>query len=85
VLLAEVAAGRGLALLPASFMQLRRAGVVIGALAQGEALAVAIGLATAADRPAWRDALRALCPAPGRPTLRAPARRAVKHDTKERR
>jgi DNA-binding transcriptional LysR family regulator len=59
VLVAEVAAGRGLALLPASFSQLRHAGVRYRPLAEGAELAVGIGLATPADRPALRDALRA--------------------------
>lgn len=45
VLLAEVAAGRGMALLAASFAGLRRAGVAYRRLAEGDALALGIGLA----------------------------------------
>lgn len=45
VLLGEVAAGKGVALLAASFRALRLAGVVYRPLAQGEELAVGIGLA----------------------------------------
>jgi DNA-binding transcriptional LysR family regulator len=69
VLLAEVAAGRGMALLPSSFTALRRAGVSYRPLAEGEALAVGIGLATPADRPALRESLRALC-SPEQPAAR---------------
>jgi len=43
-LLAEVAAGRALALLPASFKSIRRAGVSYRALAEGPALALGLGL-----------------------------------------
>jgi hypothetical protein len=46
-LLAEVAAGRALALLPASFKAIRRAGVAYRPLREGPALAVGIGLALA--------------------------------------
>jgi DNA-binding transcriptional LysR family regulator len=45
VLLGDVAAGKGVALLPASFAALRRAGVVYRKLAEGDALAVGLGLA----------------------------------------
>lgn len=45
VLLGEVAAGKGVALLPASFRALRLAGVVYRPLLQGAELAVGIGLA----------------------------------------
>ncbi|MGK5019188.1 LysR family transcriptional regulator [Janthinobacterium sp. LB2P10] len=48
VLLSEVAAGKGMALLADSFRALRLAGVAYRQLAEGEALAVGIGLA-------WRD------------------------------
>ncbi|MBG6219492.1 DNA-binding transcriptional LysR family regulator [Janthinobacterium sp. CAN_S1] len=48
VLLSEVAAGKGMALLVDSFRALRLAGVAYRQLAEGEALAVGIGLA-------WRD------------------------------
>lgn len=44
VLIAEVAAGRGIALLPESFTRLRRSGVSYRALVEGDELAVAIGL-----------------------------------------
>ncbi|MDA8446315.1 LysR family transcriptional regulator [Paracidovorax valerianellae] len=57
VLLAEVANGRGVALLPRSFTRLRRTGVVYRALAEGDALSVGIGLATRPGRPAMRDGL----------------------------
>ncbi|APW41767.1 LysR family transcriptional regulator [Rhodoferax saidenbachensis] len=55
VLLAEVAGGRGMALLPKSFIGLRRAGVVYRALAEGDELAVGIGLATPKDRQTVRS------------------------------
>jgi len=51
VLLADVAAGRAIALLPESFTALKRKGVAYRALREGEQLAVGIGLATRADRP----------------------------------
>jgi len=57
VLLAEVANGRGVALLPRSFTGLRRTGVVYRALAEGDALSVGIGLATRPGRQAMRDGL----------------------------
>ncbi|AVT18659.1 LysR family transcriptional regulator [Paracidovorax avenae] len=56
VLLAEVAAGRGMALLASSFTGLRRAGVAYRRLAEGDALALGIGLVT----PSGQTALRAL-------------------------
>ncbi len=56
VLLAEVAAGRGMALLTSSFTGLRRAGVAYRRLAEGDALALGIGLVT----PSGQTALRAL-------------------------
>lgn len=59
VLLAEVASGRGIALLPQSFTRLRLEGVVYRALIEGEELAVGIGLATRMDRQALRDMLTA--------------------------
>jgi DNA-binding transcriptional LysR family regulator len=52
VLLAEVAAGRALALLPDSFASLKRAGVSYRPLAEGDELAVVIGLALAPDQAA---------------------------------
>lgn len=66
VLLAEVASGRGMALLPRSFTALRRPGVVYRALAEGEALAVGIGLATrrAGSRCAMLIAAAGVGPAP---------------------
>jgi DNA-binding transcriptional LysR family regulator len=57
VLLAEVAGGRGISLLPQSFARLRRAGVVYRPLAEGDDLAVGVGLATAAHGAGLRDAL----------------------------
>lgn len=57
VLLADVSSGRGVAFLPKSFAGLRRAGVVYRALAEGDELAVGIGLATPPDKPAVRDLL----------------------------
>lgn len=64
VLLGEVASGRGMALLPQSFTRLRRAGVAYRALAEGDALAVGIGLATPRERPALRDRLAAVARMP---------------------
>lgn len=57
VLLAEVADGRGMALLPASFKRLQRDGVVYRRLIEGDELAVRIGLAMPKDRATWRAAL----------------------------
>jgi DNA-binding transcriptional LysR family regulator len=57
VLLADVAGGRGIALLPRSFAGLRRAGVSYRALAEGEELAVGIGLATPRNKEVVRDFL----------------------------
>jgi DNA-binding transcriptional LysR family regulator len=59
VLLAEVAAARGLALLPESFRTLRRGGVVYRALAQGDELGVGLGLALPPGRAALRSLLLA--------------------------
>jgi DNA-binding transcriptional LysR family regulator len=59
VLLADVADGRGIALLPRSFVGLRRAGVVHRALVEGDELAVGIGLVTPKDRQEVRDLLAA--------------------------
>ncbi len=50
LLLGEVAAGRGLALLPTSFRSLKLRGVVYRALKEGAELAVGIGLARSARR-----------------------------------
>jgi len=77
VLLAEVATGRGVALLPSSFTALRRTGVAYRPLAEGEALAVGIGLATAADRPELGASLEALCSGRDPAGSRRPARRAA--------
>lgn len=52
VLMADVAAGRGAALLPRSFTQLRRAGVVYRELVEGDALSVGVGIAAPRDRAA---------------------------------
>jgi DNA-binding transcriptional LysR family regulator len=57
VLLAAVASGRGVALLPASFAALRRAGVIYKPLREGADLHVGIGLATSGDRPDVRQFL----------------------------
>ncbi|MFT4265984.1 MAG: LysR family transcriptional regulator [Xenophilus sp.] len=61
VLLAEVAQGRALALLPESFAGLRRAGVSYRRLREGDELAVGIGLAMPAQadapQPGWRALL----------------------------
>lgn len=65
VLLAAVAAGTGLALLPRSFTELKRSGVVYRRLAEGTELAVGIGLATLKQRHELRDRLVGLTGAPG--------------------
>ncbi len=57
VLLADVAGGRGIALLPKSFAGLRRAGVCYRPLVEGEELAVGIGLATLRNRQELREIL----------------------------
>lgn len=57
VLLAEVAAGRALALLPSSFASLKRAGVSYRPLAEGDELAVVIGLAWPEDQAALSASL----------------------------
>lgn len=49
VLLSELAAGRAIALLPQSFMGLKRTGVSYRPLEEGKELSVGIGLALAAD------------------------------------
>ncbi len=56
VLLAEVAQGRALALLPKSFTALRRRGVSYRALGEGDELAIGVGLAL----PPGHGGLRAL-------------------------
>lgn len=58
VLLAAVASGRALALLPRSFTALRRTGVSYRALAEGDELAVGIGLAMHEGDVALRSLLR---------------------------
>ena len=50
VLLAAVASGRGVALLPSSFAAIRRDGVIYRPLREGPELYVGIGLATSGDR-----------------------------------
>lgn len=78
VLLAGVAAGRGLALLPSSFAAIRRLGVVYRRLVEGEALSIGIGVATAASRPGLRARLMqavADVRAGQRPAARGTARR----------
>jgi DNA-binding transcriptional LysR family regulator len=57
VLLAQVASGMGLALLPRSFAGLKRTGVVYKDLVEGEELGVGIGLATRHDQEAVRALL----------------------------
>jgi hypothetical protein len=56
-LLADVAGGRGIALLPKSFAGLRRSGVSYRALVEGEELAVGVGLATPRNKEVLRDFL----------------------------
>jgi DNA-binding transcriptional LysR family regulator len=50
VLLAGIIEGSGLALLPKSFMSLKRAGLIYRPLKEGDELAVGVGLATPHDR-----------------------------------
>jgi DNA-binding transcriptional LysR family regulator len=57
VLLAEVASGRGFALLPASLERVRRRGVVYRALVEGDELAVGIGLALSTAAARWAPLL----------------------------
>jgi len=57
VLLAEVAAGKGAALLPSSLRTTRRRGVVYRPLREGDELAVGLGLATLPEREALRARL----------------------------
>jgi DNA-binding transcriptional LysR family regulator len=57
VLLAAVASGRGVALLPASFASIRRDGVIYKPLREGAELHVGMGLATCADRQEIRQFL----------------------------
>jgi DNA-binding transcriptional LysR family regulator len=57
VLLADVAGGRGIALLPRSFVGLKRAGVAYRTLVEGDELAVGIGLVTPKDRQGMRNLL----------------------------
>jgi DNA-binding transcriptional LysR family regulator len=59
VLLGDVAAGQGLALLPSSFAGLRRQGVAYRRLAEGDDLAIVVGLAVPADRAPLRKLLLA--------------------------
>lgn len=60
VLLAKVAAGVGVALLPASFSAIRRAGVSYRALDEGNELSVGVGLVTASDRLAVHESFLGL-------------------------
>jgi DNA-binding transcriptional LysR family regulator len=55
VLLAAVASGAGVALLPASFAAIRRDGVIYKRLREGSELYVGIGLATSGDRSVVRE------------------------------
>jgi DNA-binding transcriptional LysR family regulator len=55
VLLASVASGRGVALLPASFAAIRRDGVIYKRLRESSELYVGIGLATSRDRSVVRQ------------------------------
>ncbi len=52
ILLSDVAAGKGIALLPASFAALRRSGVAYRKLAEGDELAARLGLVVAPGHPA---------------------------------
>ena len=72
VLLADVAGGRGIALLPRSFAGLRRAGVSYRALVEGEELAVGVGLATPRHKEVVRDLLVAALGAGKVRTIKAP-------------
>lgn len=67
VLLAEVAQGRALALLPQSFTALRRRGVCYRALAEGDELAIGVGLALQVGHDALRESLRRAAMLPPRP------------------
>jgi DNA-binding transcriptional LysR family regulator len=58
VLLAEVAVGRAIALLPQSFTSLQRRGVVYRSLREGDELSVGIGLATRGEDHEVRDLLK---------------------------
>ncbi|MES2114838.1 MAG: LysR family substrate-binding domain-containing protein, partial [Pseudomonadota bacterium] len=51
ILLSDVAAGKGIALLPASFAALRRSGVAYRKLAEGDELAARLGLVVAPGHP----------------------------------
>lgn len=55
VLLASVVAGQGIALVPASFAALRRAGLAYRPLAEGDELSVGIGWVTPEDSRSSRD------------------------------
>lgn len=57
VLLADVARGRGVALLPQSFAAISRKGVIYKRLVEGDELGVGIGLVIAPGREIMRDAL----------------------------
>lgn len=59
VLLAEVAAGRGVSLLPKSFTSLKRPGVAYRALVEGSELYVGVGLALQPEQRHLRDLLLA--------------------------
>jgi len=63
MLLAAVGAGRGVALLPASFAALRRTGIAYRPLREGDELGVGIGLATPPDRAGLRTLLLRHCQA----------------------
>jgi DNA-binding transcriptional LysR family regulator len=56
-LLSEVASGRALALLPASFKTMRRAGVVYRPLAEGARIAIGLGLVTCPREAGLTEAL----------------------------
>ncbi|PHV08574.1 LysR family transcriptional regulator [Janthinobacterium sp. BJB412] len=51
VLLSDIAAGKGIALLPQSFAALRRSGVAYRKLAEGDELAIGLGLVVAPGHP----------------------------------
>lgn len=65
VLLADVARGRGIALLPRSFTGLKRTGVLYKALVEGDELGVGIGMITANDQEALRGMLAKAVDIPG--------------------
>ncbi|WP_317202351.1 LysR family transcriptional regulator [Janthinobacterium sp.] len=78
VLLSDIASGKGVALLAASFTALRLNGVCYRKLAQGEELGHGIGLVTGADGHAATAALRRLARAHLAPAPPPPDRQAAR-------